>query len=374
MSSLKKNNSKSGADYAAKKSRKSDKRRSKDQDFTENRTKISYARDIPSRSTEMSGIKNSVIIRKKEFIKNIVPTDPFSAQKISFNPGLVAMFPWLSGVAPSFEKYKVRSLRFIYETAQSSFVPGMIMMAPEFNVNDSVPESKAQLLEYAFATRGPVWKNFQMVVPSNSVMNYKEYYIRINEITGDKMLYDPFYLVYATDAVSTDITYAGELWVEYEIELLYPQRISTSVLTFNGYFGCHANTPTNADPFSNFFYDQGGLLITKNDSHSLKFGQDFTGQIIYLIDVANIGLATRMYQNPPVLSLVSDSGTIALNWSVGGSGGSIDPDYVVIVGYIKNVSQGDLLNVNNLGFYVADSAQVANNVNMRFQVGYTPNI
>jgi hypothetical protein len=313
-----------------------------------------------------------IFVKKREFIQNIVPVDPFTPTKIEFNPGLSAMFPWLSGVAPNFEKYRVHKLSFIYETAQSTFIPGMVMFAPEFNISDDLPESKAELLEYAYATRAPVWKNFQMELPVSAIMNYRDYYIRVNElsVTNDKKLYDPFYLIYATDAVQEDISYAGEIWVEYEIELLYPQRIPISTLRFNSYKMLYFTSPTNDLPFTTLNNSTGGLLVSVQDGSKILFSESFTGRVEALVNVSNLGLATNFSVNPPSWSVVSDSGSITLHWAVGGaSSGNTNPDFILLVFLVKNVIKGDLLQIANLGFDTG-SGTIATSVQLEFQSGY----
>lgn len=282
------------------------------------------------------------------------------------------MFPWLSGVAPNFEKYRIRKLVFHYETSQSTFVPGMVMFAPEFNISDSLPTSKAEILEYAFATRAPVWKNFSMEIPSNVVMNYKEYYIRVNELSvqNDKKLYDPMYLIYATDAVSTDISYAGELWVEYEIELLYPQRISYDTLMFNSYKTMSFSNVTNSDPFTNSIGSYGGLLVSVQDSAHLVFNVAFTGYLNMRIDVSNLGLATNFYTNGPNYTLDTEgNGVLTPLWYVGGNSSSSGPDYISHYWSIKGAQIGDLLTIHNLGFDIG-SGTVANGLTLVLQTGF----
>ena len=328
---------------------------------------VNYSRP---RAVDSTG---GIIIKKREYVRNIIPQDPFTAVKIEFNPGLSTMFPWLSGVAQNFEKYKVRKLHFVYETSQSTFVPGMVMMAPEFNVSDSLPTSKAELLEYAYATRAPVWQNFKLTLNSEAVMNFKDYYIRVNELSveNDKKLYDPLYLIIATDAVSTDISYAGELWIEYEIELLYPQRIALDVLRLNSYryFGFAA--PTNSAPFANLGVNQGGLLISKLDSARLIFNESFTGYLMMLIDVSNLGLSTSFNTNPPVYELSTlGSGVAANMWTIGGTSSTpANPDFIEAIWTIKNAIKGDIFIVHNLGFDVSGGT-TATGLSMIFQQGY----
>lgn len=340
---------------------------SKQAENISNANVVNYSRP---KAVDTSG---GIIIKKREYIQNIIPQDPFTPVKIEFNPGLNTMFPWLSGVAQNFEKYKVRKLHFIYETSQSTFVPGMVMLAPEFNVSDSLPTSKAELLEYAFATRAPVWKNFRLSIDTEAIMNFKDYYVRVNELSvqNDKKLYDPLYLIVATDAVSTDISYAGELWIEYEIELLYPQRISLDVLRFNGYKYFIFSAPTNAAAFANQAFMNGGLLLSVTSPNTMTFNESFTGTITALIDVSNLGLSTSFMSNPPDWKLSSlGSGVLSPIWQVGGTSSTpSNPDYIQLYYKITNAIAGDEFIITNLGFDNSGGT-TATAFNIVFQQGY----
>lgn len=364
------NNNRPNGQVIARRSKKKINNRSSQK--TNNSQNISNATVKKYSEPKVSDKSHGITVKKREFVCNIVPQDPFTPVKVEFNPGLQVMFPWLSGVAPNFEKYRVRKILFHYETSQSTFVPGMVMFAPEFNISDAMPSTKSELLEYAFATRAPVWKNFSMEIPSNVLMNYKEYYVRVNELSvqNDKKLYDPMFLIYATDAVSTDISYAGELWVEYEIELLYPQRISYSILMFNSFRTYTFVTCSNSAPFANLNGYFGGLLMEIVDSSHLRFKMKFTGYLNLRIDVSNLGLADKFYTNPPNYTLdTPGSGTITPIWYVGGNSSASGPDYISGYWSIKNALVDDLLTFHNLGFDASGGTH-ANGLVLIFQSGY----
>jgi len=157
-------------------------------------------------------------------VQNIKATSvDFIPLKFEVNPGLSETFPWLSGVAPNFDRYKFKSLKFIFESSQSTLTTGTVMMAPEFDIADPLPLSKASFLEYAYSARSAVWKNFEVVVPLHAIQNYREFYTRSDYVPiTDKKLYDPLYWMVATDQIAEG-TLVGELWIEYDIELYYPQ-------------------------------------------------------------------------------------------------------------------------------------------------------
>lgn len=200
--------------------------------------------DIISYSPPRINRQNDFRIKKKEFIQNVPSASSFTVNTIECNPGLEGMFPWLSQIAMSFEKYEFHEIRFYFETSQSTFVPGTISFAPEFNVADEPPVSKSELFEYAFVKRSPVWKNFSQNYPKKAVMNFKEYYTRNSEPTGnsDKKLYDPFYLIIAVDGVpDTAGSFIGELWVEYDVSLTLPQKLRPSILDLSNTYQVQLN-------------------------------------------------------------------------------------------------------------------------------------
>jgi hypothetical protein len=240
-------------------------------------------------------------LQKREFVKNISSSDVFQVERLECNPGLAELFPWLSGIAPNFEKYKFHSLRFVYETSQSTFVPGTVMYAPEFNVLEDPPETKTALLEYAYASRSPVWKNFVVAIPVSAIMTYKEYYVRTGPISsGDLKTYDPLYWIIAVDGVpDTAGLNIGELWVEYDIEFYYPQRIDRSQLNLQYYHSFRVNSSEgfNTDPLGTAIeFEQGAYpisLVQSPTQGEIHFPEGFSGLFIYTVygttDGENIG-------------------------------------------------------------------------------------
>lgn len=294
---------------------------------------------------------NSFTVKKREFLQNVVPQDPFAPVKIEFNPGLPESFPWLSGVAPNFEKYIIHKLRICYETSQSTFVPGMVMIAPEFNITDDLPTTKTELLEYAYAARAPVWKNFSIDISKKSIMNYRDYYVRIGQVT-DKKLYDPLYLIIATDAVSTDLSYCGEIWVEYEVEFTLPQIIKRPDPLVLGYKQFIFGQTSNVTPFENLISQTGGLKVSLASTSSLLFSETFTGLITVIINQVNLGLANHMFENPPNWVNLSNSGSLSPAFYIGGSGGDYNSNgWVSLTFYLQSIPEGGIIQINNLGYY-----------------------
>lgn len=62
----------------------------------------------PSISNEGS----SIIVRHRELISDLSASASFQPGSRRINPGDADVFPWLSGIASRYEKYKFRKLKF----------------------------------------------------------------------------------------------------------------------------------------------------------------------------------------------------------------------------------------------------------------------
>lgn len=288
-------------------------------------------------------IGNTFRVKKREFITDVVPSSKFTPKKIEINPALPESFPWLSGLAPSFQKYKILKFKVCYEPSQSTVVPGMFMFAPEFNVTDGLPISKIELLEYSYATRGPIWKSFSKDISTKDIMQYKEYYVR-NTDTTSLVLYDPFFLVYATDNVSTDLNVLGEIWFEYEIEFSIPQTVNKQLsedLFFKSY--SIGGDFTNSKFLGSTQTSKGSLKVTLDQSIQLfTFSQQFIGQMI-ITTKGNDGDSNSMTNNPGTL-VVSGENLPILLAACGGSGyGQDGNDIWRTYSYSLYMDKGDTL-------------------------------
>lgn len=231
---------------------------------------VSNVLRVDFQNPRLSGNDGKFRISKREFIANIPASSEFTAIKYEVNPGNSTTFPWLSGIAPNFEKYKFLRLRFVFQTSQSTFVPGTVIMAPEFNVTDPLPTNKAQILEYAYAKRSAVWENFSVPLKMEDVMTYKSYYTRNDtQLIGDKKLYDPLYFIVGTDGLNEDLNIVGELWIDYEVEFSLPQRLNETELQKQNYKRIYWTGGNYALHLGNaIIQDDGDLPVTFDQPNS----------------------------------------------------------------------------------------------------------
>lgn len=233
--------------------------------------------------------KNEVRMSRREYITDITPQAGWSVFKLSINPGDNFSFPWLSGVARNFEKYVINRLTIEYKTGQSSIIPGKIQMGPDFDPSDPSPMSKKELLTYTLACDGPVWQNFSLDIPKGYLMNQKKYYVRSHaEIVNDLKLYDACNIFIGSDANSTELSYLGEIWINYDITLYEPQApLLTNDLQSLGKFYRFSNGVTNANPFGQGlipFIEKGSLNVTLDMPNSaITFNEAWSGCVVQIV-------------------------------------------------------------------------------------------
>lgn len=164
---------------------------------------------------------DGITVRHREFLQDISPsTDGFQmlvAQAI--NPSNSSLFPWLSGIVNRYECFKFHTLKFIYEPQCSTTTSGTVMMAVDYDVDDSEPTSKVQMMSFKGAARSPPWFAGTNMSASSDLNRQKSYYIT-QKIGSESRLSNVgnFFLAYE----GTEQLTMGELYVEYEVRLSIP--------------------------------------------------------------------------------------------------------------------------------------------------------
>jgi len=163
---------------------------------------------------------------------------------LPINPGVKGTFPFLSQLAENYEEWRPKKIKFVYRSTSSNAVVamtgnsslGVVIMATEYNVSNP-PFGSKQIME---AYEGAVSKD-----PSLSFTHYLQtkkhhnpldvFYVR-NGTVGpgqDKKFYDLANFNIATTGMGASNRTLGELWVEYEIELLKPRLLVSDALSNN---------------------------------------------------------------------------------------------------------------------------------------------
>jgi hypothetical protein len=164
-------------------------------------------------------------------LSDVAGTETFASFAISLNPGLNNAFPWLSGVAPSFEKYRVHSLSIDYVHSTGLETNGRIYLAYNYNPAQTDPnffESSRQFMQYENSIGFAANQDASLAINPRNIQKggyAGDLMIRQGPLSGtsateDERWYDMavLYLGLSTDDVPT----LGTLYVRYDIELKNP--------------------------------------------------------------------------------------------------------------------------------------------------------
>lgn len=191
---------------------------------------ISNRRRTNRPEVNSSGRKGDILVKHREYIADVAGSVGFTAVSYAVNPGLPGTFPWLAALARNFESYRFRKLRFCYETESSTATVGTLILTLDYDPADLAPESKTQALSYRNAVRSAPWDRCCHDSLPEDLNKLKSHYVRTGVAPAgtDIKTYDIGNLFICTQA-EAGTTMIGELYVEYEVELITPQIGSVSL-------------------------------------------------------------------------------------------------------------------------------------------------
>ena len=202
----------------------------------------------------MTTTKDGFTVRHREFVSDLAGSGPFAiwspgsqAQVAAgiantltsgwrLNPADPQTFPWLSGIAASFEQYEFKNIVVEYvptcgdALSSTNNALGSIMMAVEYNSAVPVSSTKAQILEGMWAVSGKPSDHKCMPVECKRTMNpVNKLYCSpsLAVANADPRLYDLGYIEIATQGMqavtSTLQPFLGEIYISYEVTFYKPQ-------------------------------------------------------------------------------------------------------------------------------------------------------
>lgn len=186
------------------------------------RQNITYQADFTSRPSRSDG---RMRVKHREFIGDIAGATVFTTGVTPINPGIFSTFPWLANLAVMFEKYQFRSLSFEYETESSTSTVGKVILAIDYDANDSPPLSKQQLMSYHNASSSSVWQNNTTYADSLDIKGFgPERFIRTGTLSANQDIktFDLGNLFVGLQGCANN-SIIGELYVCYDVELITPQ-------------------------------------------------------------------------------------------------------------------------------------------------------
>jgi hypothetical protein len=180
------------------------------------------------------------------------------------NPGLASTFPWLSSIAYNYESYKFNSLSFRFETQKSTATSGTVLLAADYDAADADPANKQAMMQFHGAVRTAPWAGVSMVCDKRDLQKFGvQRYIRSGALASnlDVKTYDVADFLIATQGMA-DTTAVGELYVEYDVELITPQLGQEAL--FNAWSAkiTAGGTVSRAAPFGDAATISGGLDVS----------------------------------------------------------------------------------------------------------------
>jgi hypothetical protein len=189
----------------------------------------------------------------REYVQDVVASTGspsiFSNITLPINPGQIASFPWLSGVAIRFESYRFNRLKFDYETEAPSSLGGTLVLAVDYDASDSAALTKQAAMAWRGSVRSAPWRPCCHTSATEDLNKQKSYFVRpgLLPVSADIKTYDVGNLNIISQNVTTASSTLGELYVDYDILLMtpvYEQSSSTSG-------SISMTAPTTAAPFLN---------------------------------------------------------------------------------------------------------------------------
>jgi hypothetical protein len=244
----------------------------------------------------------SVTISKRECIGSINSTGSASwyNQSFAINPGLRAVFPWLSQIAPNFSEYEMFQCIFEYEPVVSAMSVsgvgslGSIVMSSNYNAGQPKYSTFNQAIESSNAIRGTIANNISLGIECDPEKNANrsKLYIRAGAVpqNQDIKTYDLATAqvgLYGVPSAYIAGTQLGLLWVTYSVVLSKTLFYDGMGLAISADSFCGGGSMTFAQPMGNApkmspNNSIGGTLATSGDP-VYTFPDDFAGLVQVMI-------------------------------------------------------------------------------------------
>lgn len=278
----------------------------------------------------------------EEYVQDIVASataDAFSAARFPVQPGISTLFAWLAEQAINYQEYRFRKLAFRYESDQPASAPGKVMFAFSPDAADPVPLNKQEMLEYGIKGKSGVWQEFTMAVPMAEALGSRRY-IRTGTLAAnlDIKTYDLGALFVATSGVAASAN-IGELYIQYEIELITPVVQSLQAALARSATITGASSITEAAPFGLAPTYTGGLDVTADATGTYLTFQR-VGHYLVAMDLVGTGLNTAYAPTGAVgTGGTSDAAWGSITQVPGISNAAANVGTVARVAFIVTISQ-----------------------------------
>lgn len=281
----------------------------------------------------------TIRITHREYVCDVLAgasAPAFNSRQFVVNANYTTTFPYLSGIATQFEKYRFQGLVFEFVSTTTPYAlagasVGTVVMACQFNTASPDFQTKTQMENVENAISVRMDQNALYGVEcKDQVQNW--YYTRhigtnANASSNVSNIYDLCDFSIATvGGGATENAQVGELWVTYDVELTGPRLPDSRY----GYLHLSTTAPTSASPLgdSSRVVKQYGMLNSATftgttvslqnavvgDIYSVSYGVNGSTAGTSLVDFALVGAefvnilaqnATGKFATPPQAASVT---------------------------------------------------------------------
>lgn len=151
-----------------------------------------------------------------------------SMLRLRCNPGSAKTFNWLSTVAPLYENYRFKRLRFRFVPRLSANSNGDFIATPDYDAADSIQDMSEQLLMNNRGTvSGSIWQNQVLHLDVKAMNRLFKSHSNMSDERFATTKQDQKTVDAAQVGIYLDYDFvgvlSGKLWVDYEVELSDPQ-------------------------------------------------------------------------------------------------------------------------------------------------------
>jgi hypothetical protein len=232
----------------------------------------------------LPGKRGGVRFAHREFVGDFSGGADFSVYSLSVNPGLNALFPWLSFISMVYETYLFHKLRFVMVPLQPTSQTGQNFMALDYDAADAAPSSKFELLNMKGARAAATWLGLNLSVSGRDEEALgRRRYLRYGALTSnlDVKTYDIGTIHVASQGLGSTVP-AFSLFVDYDVELMTPQYSLTTLATALSARIVHGSSVSNTAVYGTSPTVTGGLDVEAS-GNTLTFNRPGMYQVSSII-------------------------------------------------------------------------------------------
>lgn len=307
---------------------------------------------VPAAKSYNIGSREEVFtLSDKERVLTFTPSaTTFVASGFPCNPGLANSFPWLSGHASLYDKYRISKLIYRWVPVKGTTYTGNVILGFDYDALDGVPTSGIQMCALSHFQSGAVWDEFELRVPCDNVMRYT----RNGPAAGDIKTYD-FGALYVSTEGTTDTTLQGYVECEYTIHFQHKNLSTNSignVYTTALFTGDGTNDAVSVG--NSFRFNIGVLGYTPGGLYNTVTFSDSAAGTVFILPKGKWLVTARVNVNAPAFTgIITASGSASTYPAYGqATGGCITLQFVATsfgsdTVYIQNASTGPFNSTRN---------------------------